>query len=181
MEHFYQKIEGWFSFPTLYSEMVKKFDNGIFVEVGSWKGASAYMAVEIINQNKNISFFCVDTWEGSVENKWSPSVVNKTLYNEFKDNMSLVEGGYTPIRKPSLTAANYFEDNTLDFVFIDASHQYADVLNDIKCWLPKMHKGGIIAGHDIDLPDVMKAVDETLGLQNVIQQENCWIYNLTNN
>ncbi len=178
MNHFYQEIEGWFSFPELYKEVVGHFDNGIFVEIGSWKGASSsHMAVEIINQKKNISFFCVDTWEGSIENQDSSSVINNTLYNEFKDNMSPVEGYYTSIRKPSLMAATHFEDSSIDFIFIDASHQYADVIADIKAWLPKLKTGGIIAGHDIDLADVKRAVDEVFGLENITEQENCWVFN----
>jgi hypothetical protein len=66
MEHFYKNIgEDWFDFQDLYTEMVNKFKSGShFVEVGSWKGrSSVYMAVELINNNKNIGFDCIDLWE----------------------------------------------------------------------------------------------------------------------
>lgn len=151
MDHIYEAPqfgENWFTFQKLYSEVVKEFPDGsIFAEVGSWKGkSSAYMAVEIANSNKNIRFYCVDTWEGSVEHKDREDL--KSLYDTFISNMAPVENYYTPMQMSSLKAARIFTDEIFDFVFIDASHQYEDVIEDIKAWYPKVKKGGIIAGHD---------------------------------
>ena len=36
----------------------------------------------------------------------------------------------------------------MDFVYIDARHDYESVLEDLDAWCPKMKPGGIIAGHD---------------------------------
>ena len=49
MEHFYQKINGWFTFLNFYTNAVNQAKPGMhFVEVGTWKGMSAaFMAVEI--------------------------------------------------------------------------------------------------------------------------------------
>ena len=58
MEHFYQTIgEDWFSYPDLYKRIIDTNQSGShFVEVGSWKGrSSSFMAVEIINSNKNVT------------------------------------------------------------------------------------------------------------------------------
>lgn len=67
----------------------------------------------------------------------------------------------------SLEAASWVADGTLDFVFIDASHRYADVKADINAWSPKVRKGGIVSGHDYYLGrrlthpiGVIQAVDE---------------------
>ena len=65
MKHFYQRCgEAWFNYPDIYSQVVLGANNNShFVEVGSWKGmSSAYMAVEIINNKKNIKFDCIDLW-----------------------------------------------------------------------------------------------------------------------
>jgi len=174
MEHFFQKIDGWFTYPKLYAEMAKTFDNAIFVEVGTWKGRSAsYMVVEIINNKKNIKFYCVDTWQGSVEHTNFQEIKDGTLFDVFISNMKEVEGKYIPMRMTSEEASRQFKDESIDFIFIDASHEYGDVKNDIKCWLPKVKKGGVIAGHDYDLPEVQKAVQEVFA--DIKDEECCWI------
>lgn len=131
MEHFYQRIgEDWFTYPTLYSSVIRKFGEGAhFVEVGSWKGRSAaFMGVEIHNSSLNIKFDCVDTWEGSIEHQYMNL---SSLYNEFLDNVKPVANYINPIRTTSLEASKLYQDGSLDFVFIDASHEYKDVLDDI--------------------------------------------------
>jgi predicted O-methyltransferase YrrM len=46
--------------------------------------------------------------------------------------------------------AKEFEDESLDFVFIDGNHAYEWVVQDIALWSKKVRKGGIIYGHDFD-------------------------------
>ena len=45
-------------------------------------------------------------------------------------------------------AVKNVEDNSLDFIFIDADHSYEGVKRDIEDWSPKVKKGGLIIGHD---------------------------------
>jgi len=52
------------------------------------------------------------------------------------------------IRKFSLDAVKDFEDNSLDFVYIDGAHDFQNVTNDIVEWSKKVRKGGVISGHD---------------------------------
>jgi predicted O-methyltransferase YrrM len=51
-------------------------------------------------------------------------------------------------RTTSLEAAARVEDASLDFVYIDARHDYDSVREDVLAWLPKVRPGGILAGHD---------------------------------
>ena len=92
MEHFYKNLEGWFTFPHLYSQLVNVLPEGAtFVEVGVWKGKSlAYFIVEAVNNNKNLNIYAVDTWKGSEEHKDETCIVNDTLFEEFTTNMSPV-------------------------------------------------------------------------------------------
>lgn len=48
----------------------------------------------------------------------------------------------------SVEAAQEFEDGFLDFVYIDANHDYSHVTEDLTEWCPKVRSGGIISGHD---------------------------------
>lgn len=52
------------------------------------------------------------------------------------------------IRKESQEAVKDFADCSLDFVYIDANHDFANVANDIHAWGKKVKIGGIISGHD---------------------------------
>lgn len=58
----------------------------------------------------------------------------------------------------TLDAAKWVDDRTLDLVFVDASHVEADVVADIKAWARKVRPGGMICGHDLDMPSVRNAV-----------------------
>lgn len=188
MKHFYNNIQGWFTFPKLYSEVVSRFPSGShFVEIGVWKGKSAsYMGVELINSKKNIQFDCIDTWEGSEEHLEAGGeafeanlLTNKDwIWECFLSNISPVKNVINPIRKNSREAVNLYKDKSLDFVFIDAAHDYENVLKDIQAWFPKVKAGGIFAGHDYTWgPEVKKAADDFFGPKNlpVREQEGCWI------
>jgi hypothetical protein len=178
--------ENWFTFPGLYTHLVNQSSDGdSIVEVGSWKGkSSAFMAVTIANSRKKINFTCVDTWLGSVEHQECEEVKNDTLYELFIENMSPVKDYFTPLRLASVEASSKFEDNSLQAVFIDASHEYEEVKQDIKHWLPKVKHGGILCGHDYhpSWQGVVDAVHETLGSSNIdisFHRENCWLYRKT--
>ena len=49
---------------------------------------------------------------------------------------------------------------SLDFIFVDAAHTYDAVVEDIKLWEPKVRKGGLVSGHDIDMMAVRMAVSQ---------------------
>lgn len=184
MEHFYQQIgEDWFSYPELYKRIVNTLqDDSHIVEVGSWKGRSAsFMAVEIINSNKKIKFDCVDTWKGSIEHVKYDVIIEEKLYDVFLSNIEPVRNVITPIRMTSIEASKLYDDNSLDFVFIDASHEYEDVKEDILAWLPKVKVGGILAGHDYDtFEGVNRAVDEIFNVNDLEFSEYCYIYKKQN-
>jgi len=52
------------------------------------------------------------------------------------------------IRECSREGSLLFPDQYFDLVYIDANHAYAGISADLEIWLPKIKKGGIIAGHD---------------------------------
>lgn len=169
MEHFYKNLDGWFDFEEVYARMVAVAPTyAHFVEVGAYKGKSAcFMAVEISNSKKDINFDVIDTWEGSEEHlsggiHESKDVIQRTLYDTFKRNVKPVAHLLTPIRGTSLDAVKRYRDASLDFVFIDAAHDYENVKADIIAWRPKVKSGGYLGGHDYNglFPGVIQAVHE---------------------
>lgn len=184
MNHYWQTIQGWFNFQPIYSYAANTFPDGSnFLEIGSWKGAStSYLGVELINLNKTKTvLYCVDTWEGTPgEHDTEKSVLDKTLFNEFLNNIKpLRDNGLVinPVKGKSQDSSILFADNFFDFIYIDGSHYYNDVKEDIIKYLPKLKSTGVLAGHDWQCEEVVRAVSETLGLQNIKTIHNTWIYN----
>ena len=185
MEHFFQNLgENWFTYPNLYRSVVDKFNDGShFVEIGSWKGRSAcFLGVEIVNSGKNIKFDCVDLWSVTEEEIIGGGLdinlaKDDNLYKTFIKNIEPLKNIINPIRQSSINASKIYKDNSLDFVFIDAGHDYKSIKEDIEHWFVKVRYGGIIAGHDYSWgPDVQRAVDEFFGKNNIQESEGCWIY-----
>lgn len=187
MKHFYQGIQGWIrSIPQVYEEQVKKAKDGAhFVEVGAWLGKSTtFMAVEIINSGKDIQFDVVDAWFPVDE--YLINAVNKhtkpNQYVKLKKRLANKESTYgifleniKPVRSTigtiyhmkSTRAAEEYEDASLDFVYIDAAHDYDNVIADIKAWLPKVKPGGTLAGHDYGSIGVYRAVNEVFKKEQI--------------
>lgn len=63
-------------------------------------------------------------------------------------------------------AAQLMDKVDVDFVYIDAAHNYSSVTEDLKLWSSKI-KQGVLAGHDYCLPDVKSAVDEFVAAKNL--------------
>jgi len=186
LEHYYQKIQNWFNYQDIFSEVVKKAKDGdLFVEVGIWKGGStSYMGVEILNSGKEIKFDAIDSFGGSKEH----GDVSDWLYDEASANLKpLTDIGIVNLIKGySIDESSNYKDDSISFCFLDGSHEYEDVKEDIKAWLPKVKPGGILAGHDFygvnhqgygkGWVGVFQAVDEIFGHQNVENKGDSWIY-----
>jgi hypothetical protein len=165
MKHYYQNIEGWFEQTKLYDLAISKYNNARFVEVGCWKGRSvSYAGVSIINSGKNIKLDVVDTFMGSPEHD---KVDAMALYNDFIKNIEPVLPAIGKVHKlSSIEGAKLYEDNSLDFVFIDASHDDANVKADCAAWWPKVKSGGILGGDDYSdsvWPGVVRGVNMYFG------------------
>jgi hypothetical protein len=188
MEHFYQNIEGWFNYPDMFAYAVQQLpQKGHAVEIGTWKGqSSAFLAVEIINSGKDIKLDCIDNFTGSViEPGQMFDADNKAgrLLDVFKDNMRPVAGHYMAIQSDSAAAADLYEDESLDFVFIDASHDYESFKKDLFAWFPKVKIGGMISGHDFAdaYQGIVKAVRDHLANEKVgVTPSTCWFCTKTN-
>ena len=51
-------------------------------------------------------------------------------------------------RQFSEAAVHAFRDGQLDFIYVDARHDYLGALQDMLLWWPLLRCGGIMAGHD---------------------------------
>jgi cephalosporin hydroxylase len=173
----YKEVKGYCDFHDFYREMFNELpEGGVFVELGSYMGHSViFMATLAKETGKNIEIHDVDTFKGSKEHK------NKDFFNDYYINVKecgVADYINTHIGRTD-SIVDLFKDNSIDFLFIDASHEYEDVKNDIKLWSPKVK--GIISGHDYcdAWPGVVRAVDECY--PNAKKTKSVWYYDTNGN
>ncbi len=92
---------------------------------------------------------------------------------QCRENLARVGfNGDTLLVESSLAAAARV--SPLDYVFIDAAHDYENVKADIAAWWPKIRLGGYLAGHDYrDAKGVRDAVDEAFPYAE--KHGECWL------
>ena len=184
MQHYWHTLtcESWFNYADMYKRMVEvASDNAHFVEVGSWKGRSAScMGVKIINSRKKIRFDCVDIWTIPLylmPHVQSHHTLDDDILPIFMAAIDPVKEVVNVVRSISWEAADLYPDNTIDFIFIDACHDYDSVSKDISAWYPKLRVGGIVAGHDFESPDVVRAVYDyftSINKTSYSEVGGCW-------
>jgi hypothetical protein len=120
-------------------------------EIGVLEGHYSMILLDII---PDLKLLCVDNW------KYLPSheLVRQRAYKNLENRATIIP-------KHSMEALADVEDGSLDFVYIDANHQYHSVIDDITGWAKKVRVGGIVAGDDYyDIPGskwgVIEAVTE---------------------
>jgi len=101
-----------------------------------------------------------------------------TLEDSFDERAALA-GNIVKHKARSLELAPTICDASLDFVYIDALHDYDNVLADIRAWSPKVRAEAFIGGHDYDLPDVRKAIADSLGVEPHLFSDHSWIIRKT--
>jgi hypothetical protein len=184
IQHIYSNIEGWFDFPEFYDLLIERLpQNFVFVELGVWKGKSlSYFVIESINRNKTGQIHAVDHWLGSAEHQknapsYDPALdIPDGLYNIYLKNIYPIKDYISTHRKSSEEASSLFSSKSIDAIFIDASHDYESVYQDLMCWYPKIKMNGTLCGHDYNWPEVKKAVEEfsqTYGL-NISIHNSVW-------
>jgi len=174
IDHFYKDIHGWFSYEYIYRDMIEQAnENSLFVEIGSFKGKStAFMAVEIANSGKNIRFECIDPMEAlghyADASTQHPDEWQGYSSTEFHERLKSVKDFYKLHQMTSDEAVNLYGDGSIDFLLIDGDHSYEAVKRDIINYLPKMRSGGLIAGDDAFVPEIIQAAQDAAGHLNPV-------------
>ncbi len=152
-------IEGWLTqdqekwlFETAYSLP----DRTTIVEIGSFKGRSTCcLARGCRGTRKRV--FAIDTF--GTQDYFG----HHDFLSEFSQNMERCGTSkyVTPIVGVSSKVAETWT-KSIDMLFIDGSHEYADVLADFDGFFPHVVPGGIVAFHDVsdDWPGPLRLWNE---------------------
>lgn len=124
------------------ADVLAELDFKVGVEVGVAQGWHA----EILCQaNPQAKLYAVDIWgryTGYVEYH---DRIDK-YYREAQERLKPYNCEL--VKKFSNEASQDFADYSLDFVYIDAAHDFMSVAVDLGSWARKVRIGGIVFGHD---------------------------------
>jgi predicted O-methyltransferase YrrM len=162
-----EQVEGWLGPDealALY-EVVRRLPEGpvTVVEIGSWKGRSTIALGLAVKARGSGRVFAIDPHNG--ENGSGPlepgSIARPTL-DEFHTNIARagIEPSVETVVSASQAARSRFADQSLDFLFVDGSHRYADVRSDIEDWASALKDDAVIAFNDPSDPGVYRALRE---------------------
>lgn len=171
-------LSGWMMIEPdndVFDILINEVKPKAIIEVGTWKGLTAIHMGKIIKKNNlKCIIYCVDTWLGSLEfiNKDNiktdlkcvngyPTIYYQFLYNVIECNMADI---IKPIPNTSSIAYQLFKYSNIkaDLIFIDGSHNYNDVKQDIYNYHQILDEDGIMFGDDYsrNWPMVRAAVDD---------------------
>lgn len=130
-------------------------------EIGVWKGGSTIAMAERMRElGTDGAVLSVDTWLGSVEHwvqpDWTPhlslTLGYPSIQRKFMANVldSKLEGFVVPLPADSVNASEIIKHYGLqaDVIHIDAGHDYASVMADLRAWWPLLRPGGLYIGDD---------------------------------
>jgi hypothetical protein len=125
--------------PMFFKEMGYKTG----AEIGVYKGQFSIKFAEV-----GLNLFAVDPWR--IYKDFGNPRGQERLDFQYEHTKRLLNPypNVTIVRKASMEAVEDFKDESLDFVYIDANHDFRYIAEDLVEWTKKVKKGGIVSGHD---------------------------------
>lgn len=117
-------------------------------EIGCAYGA---YAKELLSSWRGAKYFMVDLWAlqpKSIYKEGQEECEKYLVWYEECIELAKNDSRITILRADSVVASHAVQDCSLDFVYIDANHDYGPVLADMDAWFPKVKSGGVFCGHD---------------------------------
>jgi len=111
------------------------------VEVGVAQGNHAKTLCTYI---PGVKLYCVDYW-GRYKGYREYTDRIKKYYKEAQERLASFDCVF--MKMFSMEAIKEFEDRSLDFVYIDAAHDFFHIAEDLR-WAKKVRYGGVVFGHD---------------------------------
>lgn len=138
--------QGWYINGPSMEWLIRRGDVKVVIEVGSWLGLSTRHIAKTIPEDGVV--YAVDHWMGS-PNEDNSSFDIPNLYRQFLSNV--VHEGLTdkiiPVKMSSEEAARTLRIRP-DLVYIDATHEFESVYQDLTLWFPFVKGHGTMCGDD---------------------------------
>lgn len=124
----------------LFNKVKSLPDDAIIVEIGSHKGRSTVSMGYACKGTKR-KIYCIDPW---------PNTFNEFISNINKNKLENIVIPFQGLSQEILTNWHGLAgEKEIDFIFIDGSHEYLDVLHDFELAYPLVKDNGWLAFHDV--------------------------------
>lgn len=127
------------------AELLKEFNFKRAVEIGV---AAGDYSKALCEANPDMEVFGIDPY---VPYRGYRDYARQSTFEKLQTNAeSLLKDcpNYHFVKKFSMDALVDFDDDSLDFVYLDGNHQEPYISQDIEGWYKKLKPAGILAGHD---------------------------------
>lgn len=140
-------------------------DTGLLVEIGVLRANNLVALADLFPNMRLIGVDSFESYTDSLHGNYTVTAQASLLNREIAERRIAQSGhaGRIELRvMRSELAAEQFPDDLADLVFLDKGLIFADQIEDVKQWYPKVRRGGILAGHEAYTPEVMRATREAL-------------------
>ena len=133
------------------------------LEIGSWEGCSSLFLLKTL---PNVELTCVDLWKGSQELK--DAGAHETGESNFDLNLSDYKDRLAKFKGTSFSYFSTHPDrNKFDFIYVDGSHYFVNVVIDAIKSFEQLKVGGIVIFDDYFWRYYPRAIDNPAGAINM--------------
>lgn len=134
-------------------EIIKNITkNSTGVEIGVW---GADLSTYLLDNNPNISkIYLIDPWKKYQPEEYIDSLNNcsqeqyDNTYQSVKEKLDRSYPRAQILRGEAENFKDNFQENSIDFIYLDANNSYDEVTKNINSWFPKIKKGGMLIGNN---------------------------------
>lgn len=138
--------------PMILRNMRREHLGRLFKELGYRVGAEVgvsggYFSRSLWEANRESTIHSVDPYSDYPD--YLENYTQERMDALYAEAQEYLKGtGCVLMREYSMEAVESFRDGELDFVYIDANHEFLHFTQDVAKWSEKVRPGGIVSGHD---------------------------------
>jgi hypothetical protein len=148
------------SYGTPWPHMPDRLDFGLFLNRLGLLGCGAEIGVKqggfsevVLDHWRGRHLISIDPWQTAPSEEYVDRAnveqdEHDRYYGETRQRLQRFGSRSSIWRMTGDDGAERIPHHSLDFVYIDARHDYEAVMQDLRTWSEKIRPGGVIAGHD---------------------------------
>jgi hypothetical protein len=176
-----------YKFMYIYNNFIHDKNIKTIVEIGVYNGC---FLLPVTCMNNNTLSYGIDPYESFIQNDIEDKDLYKVaesistngeflnnVYNRLIENINKFKLNVNILRNKSENVVNNFDNNSIDILHIDGSHDYEFVLKDLSLYSDKIINDGIIIIDVTNWSSVKRALDMFLKSTNtfkIIHVESEW-------